>query len=133
MQRGDTIGSLLARAGVDDAAAMQFLRVDPNARPLYQLRPGRPVHVAVDAEGDLQALKFRTTSGDMLAIDRQPQGFRATRAQVTEEVRTVLRSGEIRYVALRCRGRRRHSRPDHIGTRRGVCGRHRFPSRPAPR
>ena len=32
----------------------------------------------------------------MLAIDRQPQGFRATRAQVTEEVRTVLRSGEIR-------------------------------------
>jgi hypothetical protein len=34
VRRGDTIGSLLARAGVDDPDAMQFLRVDPAARPL---------------------------------------------------------------------------------------------------
>jgi murein DD-endopeptidase MepM/ murein hydrolase activator NlpD len=96
VQRGDTIGSLLARAGVDDPAAMQFLRVNPDARPLYQLRPGRPVHVAVDAEGDLRALKFLTSAGEMLAIDRRPEGFRAARAPATEEVRTVLRAGEIR-------------------------------------
>ena len=41
VQRGDTIGSLLARAAVDDAEAMEFLRADPSARALYQLRPGR--------------------------------------------------------------------------------------------
>lgn len=95
VRRGDTIGTLLARAGVDDSAAMQFMRVDPDARPLYQLRPGRPVHVATDGEGALQGLKFRTTAGDMLAIDRLADGFRATRSAAREEVRTTLRSGEI--------------------------------------
>lgn len=96
VRRGDTIGSLLARAGVDDPDAMQFLRVDPAARPLYQLRPGRPVHVAVDADGDLQALKFRTATGEMLAIGRHEGGFHAASSPAVEEVRTALRSGEIR-------------------------------------
>ena len=46
VQRGDTIGSLLARASVDDAEAMEFLRTDPSARARYQLRPGRALRVA---------------------------------------------------------------------------------------
>ena len=96
VQRGDTIGSLLARAGVDDADAMQFLRTDPAARPLYQLKPGRPVRVAIDEDGDLVALKFRTGTGEMLAIERRDGAFHAAREQATEEVRTMLRSGEIR-------------------------------------
>ena len=96
VQRGDTIGSLLARAGVDDPAAMQFLRTDPGARPLYQLRPGRPVRVAVDDEGDLVAMKLLTGAGDMLTIERADGEFRTQRSAVTEEVRTTLRSGEIR-------------------------------------
>ena len=97
VQRGDTIGSLLARAGVDDAGAMQFLRTDPAARPLYQLRPGRPVRVAVDADGALLALRFHTNAGDMLAIERGAENaFRAQRTAVTEDVRTTLRTGEIR-------------------------------------
>jgi len=53
VQRGDTIGSLLARAAVDDPAAMEFLRNDPSARALYQLRPGRALKVATDDEGRL--------------------------------------------------------------------------------
>ena len=96
VQRGDTIGSLLARAGVDDPAAMQYLRVHPDARPLYQLRSGRPVQVAVDEDGDLVALRFRTNAGDMLAIERRGEGFSAARTPATEEERTTLRSGEIR-------------------------------------
>jgi murein DD-endopeptidase MepM/ murein hydrolase activator NlpD len=97
VQRGDTIGSLLARAGVDDAAAMQFLRTDPVARPLYQLRHGRPVRVAVDADGALLALRFHTSAGDMLAIERGGEdAFRAQRTAVAEDVRTTLRTGEIR-------------------------------------
>ncbi len=96
VQRGDTIGGLLARAGVDDPDAMQFLRTHPDARPLYQLRPGRPVRVAVDEDGDLVALKFRTNAGDLLAIERAGEGFRAQRSAAVEEVRTVLRAGEIR-------------------------------------
>ena len=39
IRRGDTIGSVLARLGVDDPEALEFLRTDPAARALYQLRP----------------------------------------------------------------------------------------------
>lgn len=96
VQRGDTIGSLLARAGVDDPDAMRFLRTSADARPLYQLRPGRPVRVAVDGNGALVALRFRTGSDDAFAVERAGEGFRATTSVVAADVRTVLRSGEIR-------------------------------------
>jgi len=95
IQRGDTIGSLLSRAGVNDGPAMQYLRADPDARPLYQLRPGRAVQVAVDEEGQLVALRFITNAGDRLVIERADGGFRAARSVPVEEIRTTLRSGEI--------------------------------------
>ena len=95
IQRGDTLGSLLARAGVNDAEAMQFLRTDAAARPLYQLKPGRAVQVAVDGDGDLVALRFLTNAGDRLVIERQDNGFTSERSAPREEIRTTLRSGEI--------------------------------------
>ncbi len=95
VQRGDTIGSLLARAGVNDPEAMQYLRTDAAARPLYQLRPGRPVQVAIDQDGDLVALRFITNAGDRLVVERIDDAFRTSRVAPGEDVRTVLRSGEI--------------------------------------
>ncbi|MFO1316316.1 MAG: peptidoglycan DD-metalloendopeptidase family protein [Burkholderiales bacterium] len=96
VQRGDTIGSLLARAGVDDPDAMRFLRTSADARPLYQLRPGRPVRVAVDDNGALVALAFRTGADESFAVERAGEAFRATKSAAAADVRTVLRSGEIR-------------------------------------
>jgi len=96
VQRGDTIGALLARAGVEDPAAMSYLRSAPEARPIYQLRPGRAVHVAVDDAGDLVALRFLTGNNEQLAVSRTDGGFRADRNVPAAEVRTTLRSGEIR-------------------------------------
>ncbi len=96
VQRGDTIGALLSRAGVDDAEAMQFLRTDAAARPLYLLRPGRPVQVATGANGELIALKLRTQAGAQLAIERRDGQFAATQTVAEEVIRTTLRLGEIR-------------------------------------
>ena len=96
VQRGDTIGSLLARASVDDADAMNFLRTDPSARALYQLKPGRPLHVAVDDEGRLAGLRFLAPNGDVLSVARAGEGFVATRGAPPEDVRLTLRAGEIR-------------------------------------
>jgi murein DD-endopeptidase MepM/ murein hydrolase activator NlpD len=93
--RGDTVGSLLARAGVNDPNALSYLRSDPSAKPLYQLRPGRAVRVATDAGGDLIALRFVTNAGDRLNIVRGGEGYRATRSAVVEDVRTTMRTGEI--------------------------------------
>jgi len=96
VQRGDTIGALLARAGVDDPAAMNYLRSAAEARAIYQLRPGRAVHVAVDDEGDLVALRFLTSASEQLAVTRTDSGFRADRVLPVPEIRTTLRTGEIR-------------------------------------
>ena len=95
VQRGDTIGSLLARADVDDAPALTYVRTHPAARPLYQLRPGRPVRVAIDDDGRLLALRFVAGNGDLLATTRSGDSFTAASAPPTVETRVTLRAGEI--------------------------------------
>ena len=86
VQRGDTIGSLLARAAVDDSDAMQFLRADPSARALYQLRPGGALKVATDDDGRLTGLRFLSSNGDMLSIGRSASGFVAQREKPVEDM-----------------------------------------------
>lgn len=95
VERGDTIGSLLARAAVDDPAAMEFLRTDPSARALYQLRPGRPLKVATDETGRLLGLRFLTGDGETLAIQRSASGFASVREAAAPDTRLTLRAGEI--------------------------------------
>ncbi len=80
---------------MNDADAMQFLRTDPAARPLYQLRPGRPVRVAVDDDGDLVALRSYTAPGTSWRSSGATTVSARRAARPTEEVRTMLRSGEI--------------------------------------
>ena len=70
VRRGDTIGSVLARLGVDDPAALEFLRTNPSARPLYQLRPGKPLTVETDDDGRLINLRFLTADGLRLSVAR---------------------------------------------------------------
>jgi murein DD-endopeptidase MepM/ murein hydrolase activator NlpD len=95
VERGDTIGSLLARARVADPAAMEFLRTDPSARALYQLRPGRPLYVATDDEGRLAGLRFLAGNGELLTIARVGDGYVASRAAPPDHTRLTLRGGTI--------------------------------------
>ena len=96
VRRGDTIGSLLARAAVDDPDALAFLRVNAAARPLYQLRPGQPVRVATDEEGHLVELRFLTGSGESLDVERQGDTFAVSSAPPLAETALTLRGAEIR-------------------------------------
>ena len=95
VQPGDTIGALLARAGVEDTDALAFLRTDPAARPLYQLKLGRPLQVATDADGRLAALRFLAADGQVLAIARADSGFTARRVVPNDDVRVDVRAGTI--------------------------------------
>jgi murein DD-endopeptidase MepM/ murein hydrolase activator NlpD len=95
VQRGDTIASLLARAGVDDPQAMSFLRVDLRARALYQLKVGRAVRVATGDSGRLEALRFVTGTGDLLSIVRANDAFLARYEPASETVRLTLTSADI--------------------------------------
>jgi murein DD-endopeptidase MepM/ murein hydrolase activator NlpD len=96
VRRGDTVGSLLARSGVDDLTAQQFLRADARARPLYQLRPGRALRVKTDAGGRLLGLRYLTQSGELFAIDRVGDGFLTQSTMPAAAVGLELRSNEIR-------------------------------------
>jgi murein DD-endopeptidase MepM/ murein hydrolase activator NlpD len=95
VQRGDTIGSLLARAAIVDAGASEFLRTDPAARALYQLRPGRPLQVATDEDGRLTAVRFVAATGELLTIERAGAQFKASSEPPATETRLTLRAGEI--------------------------------------
>jgi murein DD-endopeptidase MepM/ murein hydrolase activator NlpD len=96
IQRGDTIGSVLARLSVADNAAQNFLRTDPRARTLYQLKPGKSVRVKTDEYGRLLALSYLTQSGDLLAVSRSGDDFAASSGPPQAAVRLELRAGEIR-------------------------------------
>lgn len=95
VERGDTIGSLLARAAVTDQDALEFVRTDAAAKALYQLRPGKPLQVATDDDGRLQGLRFLAPNGDQLTISREGDGFVAKSAPPPNDTRLTLRAGEI--------------------------------------
>ncbi|MGH8850048.1 MAG: peptidoglycan DD-metalloendopeptidase family protein [Casimicrobiaceae bacterium] len=96
IERGDTLGSVLARLAVNDPAAQQFLRSDEHARPLYQLLPGKSVRVKTAADGRLLSLRYLAQGGALLTVVRSGDGFIAESALPGQAVRTEVRAGEIR-------------------------------------
>jgi len=96
IRRGDTIGSALARLGVDDPRALAYLTSDPAARPLYQLRPGQSLRVSTDGGGALLELRFLTAGGDLLTIARRGEALAASSAPAPVAVRWSMAAGEIR-------------------------------------
>jgi len=96
IRRGDTVGSVLARMGVDDADALSFLQADRAARAVYQLKPGRPLRVATDDDGRLLQLRMIAPSGELLNVARATDGFQATMSVAPVELRWKIGTGEIR-------------------------------------
>ena len=70
VRRGDTLGSILARLGVDDGPAQNFLRTEASTRSLYALRPGRTLRALTNGEGRLIALRSAAPGGEVLNVDR---------------------------------------------------------------
>ncbi|HSQ03981.1 MAG TPA: peptidoglycan DD-metalloendopeptidase family protein [Burkholderiales bacterium] len=95
IQRGDTIGTLLARLGIDDPEAAQFLRNAREARSLYRLAPGRMVRAETTAEGRLVSLHYLHADA-ALDLQRTGDSFRITEQAPTLERRVLMKSGEIR-------------------------------------
>ena len=95
VRRGDTIGELLARAGIDDARLRALVHGDPVARPLYQLKPGQAVRVATDRDGGLLELRFAPSADRALTIRRRGDALEALATDAVVETRVVMKSGVI--------------------------------------
>lgn len=84
---GDTADALLQRLGVQDPAASQFLRRDPQARRIIEGRVGKRVRAEVTRSGQLVGLVARAPiAGDSLpthfqriVVERNSRGSFATR------------------------------------------------------
>lgn len=101
VRSGDTLGTLLQRLGVNDAAASAFIRNDPIASNVIHLRPGKQVQARVSANGELQQLSSviiegRNESVSNIVITRDENGFKAEQLPGDMEKRIEMRSGVIR-------------------------------------
>jgi murein DD-endopeptidase MepM/ murein hydrolase activator NlpD len=70
VHRGDTLGSVLARLGIEDAGAQAFVRNDAAVRSLQALKPGRLLRALIDADGKMIALRSTVPGGEVLSIAR---------------------------------------------------------------
>lgn len=94
IQRGDTVGALLARLQVDDSEALAFLARDRSTRVFHQLVPGRSVKAVVDESGRLLELHYRADS-TALKLERTETGFTIAGDTPELETRTEMKSGVI--------------------------------------
>lgn len=95
IERGDTIASVLQRLQIDDDHANQVLQRSSEARALYRLIPGRTVRAQTTASGQLIALRYLNGT-QLLKIDREADTFSISEGDAETEIRTHMRSGEIR-------------------------------------
>jgi murein DD-endopeptidase MepM/ murein hydrolase activator NlpD len=98
VRRGDTLGTVLARLGVEDAGAQSFLRGDANIRSLQALRPGRLLRALIDGDGRLMTLRAMAPGGEVLSIDRDTGGssFVASTVLPAPTLGLEVRANQIR-------------------------------------
>jgi murein DD-endopeptidase MepM/ murein hydrolase activator NlpD len=95
IQRGDTVGSLLARLQVDDPAALSYLRSAKGVRSLYRLVPERTVRAVTTGDGSLLALRYLHADDTELVVSRQGEEFLAAEEPIRTESQLVMASGRI--------------------------------------
>jgi murein DD-endopeptidase MepM/ murein hydrolase activator NlpD len=95
IQRGETQASLLARLGVEDDAAVNYLRTTRDARLLTQLVPGRAVSAETTAEGRLVTLRY-LNGNTLMTVKREGDAFVAAEQTAELETRVISAAGEIR-------------------------------------
>lgn len=99
VRSGDSLATLLDRLGVNDAQAASFIKSDPAARALLNLRPGRRVQATVTPDGKLLSASTLLADGEVpqkLVISRFGKTFATVQSDTLLENRTEMRSGEIR-------------------------------------
>jgi hypothetical protein len=100
VRAGDTLATLLNRLGVDDAAAVQFIKSDKVAKGVMQLKTGKRVQARTGADGQLQWLRATVVDGrdvpvKNISITRKGDKFVADEAAAQLERRIEMRAREI--------------------------------------
>jgi len=100
IRRGDSLGSLFTRLGIEDAQAQKFVRSDKLAKRLLSLQTGKRIQAETDENGLLLSIRATVTdgkSGDArtITVERKGEQFVALEAPAELERRVEMRSREI--------------------------------------
>lgn len=98
IQRGDTVGSILARLGVHEPDALEFIHANPATQIMHQqLAPGKVVTAQTAENGDLRSLYFPLNGKDTLLVVERANGCLAAHEKALRfETQTVMKTAEIR-------------------------------------
>ena len=102
VRSGDTLATLMQRLGISDDAATAFIKTDPIARGMLQLKAGKRVQAQMSGDGQL--IWMSAADNDArdaspvrnLVVRRDGEGFKAALDAAALEKRVEMRSGEIR-------------------------------------
>ena len=95
VRREDTLGTLLARLGVDDPDALKYLRGERAAKGFYRLVPGRTMRAETTADGTLVSLRYGI-GGTTTSVERKGDDLVVAERPVDLERRIQMASGSIR-------------------------------------
>ena len=100
--RGDTLGALMLRLGIDDNEANNFIKTDATAKGVLQVKAGKSVRAQTNDEGELEWLQASLPDGTdkpsrTLMVTRDASG-KLSAAEVLSKLerRVEMRSGNIR-------------------------------------
>ena len=95
--RGDTVAGLVARLGITDDAALDFLRTDRVGRQIFrQLIPGRTMQAETDEYGALLSLRYFVGPGTVMEVTRGPDGYSARERATAVSPRAYYKSATIK-------------------------------------
>lgn len=100
VRAGDTLAALLNRLGVDDPAAINFIKSDKVAKGVMQLKTGKRVQAQTSQNGELQWLRATVVDNadnpvKQISITRKGDRFIADAAPAKLERRIEMRAREI--------------------------------------
>lgn len=98
IRRGDSLGSVFTRLGIDDAQAQNFVRADKVAKRILTLKPGKRIQAETDENGLLLSLRATIDGKDapsMITVTRKGDKFDVAEGAPQLERRIEMRSREI--------------------------------------
>ncbi|MCL6263212.1 M23 family metallopeptidase [Craterilacuibacter sp. RT1T] len=103
MQRGDTLGHVLSRLGIQDGEARKFLYSSPLSKDLLKLKAGATLSVQTNDNGDLFTLRFLNDDENgeqVLVLLEQVNGvWQASADPLPTETIQTIRSASVRTSA----------------------------------
>jgi len=100
IRRGDSLGSIFTRLGIEDAQAQKFVRSDKVARRLLSLPNGKRIQAETDENGMLLSMSATVVDGKSgnartITVERKGENLVALDQPAKLERRVEMRSREI--------------------------------------